>query len=1174
MVAPGDAWAQRAVTLTAEQSRDHARIVFKWGDGDETRPSVKARIENRVLIVEFPEAITADMNVVRDNLPDWVALARLDSDGLTARFALREQDAQLRETGSIDLTALDLVREEGDAFPAAIVSPLVAERQKAKERARIAEIPPPVDFADSLEVRGSDGGGRSRVALYWSEPVSYEATVEEGLVTLSFDLRAQPDLARIHISPPEFVGGVKGENTDKGYKLFIETEGKVDVTHFSEDDTIIIVDVAGPQARKIADQLEASIEEAEEAKALLEEAERRKLAAKRREEAKALSEAVVETSDVEDVGSGHAVEHMVAEQAAVEPKSQSAKEEPVVAPTQSGPIATVAKSSTLKSKTPVQSAPAPITSQVEEQVNFAPRETQLRDDWPNPTPPDGMLELQIRSSGAEMEIVAPWSAPAPAAVFTRDPATWIVFAATAEIGIDPDAIPAGYKIERIADEQAVILRVEAPEGIIVSAHSEGPKWRIAFGPAGAQPERFLNPVREVSETGRQRIETPMVGAAGIVWFTDPMIGDEIAAAVSFGPTAASTTARNFIEADIPATAHGLAVIPHADDIFVALQEERVVVSSAKGGMAVSSNSAGITANYTAMTMNMPTPGFIDFDAWGGLEAGRFYYRKNELSRAVAARDPSSRAGADVLVELARFYIAHDLDSEALGALRMALDGRPLLEQDAGYLALRGAANVMLRRYEEAEADLSKGALRGDDSAHIWRGYVAAELGQWERANDFFKLGEELIFSYTDRWAARFYAKAAEAALQTNELDRARQLADRTGSYSERRPSEDAALVLARLAEIKEGPEEAYKRYVGLTRDVSEPVAVQAELYKLDLGVKIGKISPLEAADQLEALRFRWRGDDVEMQTVGILADQYMRLGRFREALMLAQSAALREPDARGARELRLRLMEYFRQLYLEGEADRLDPIQALALFYEFKALTPIGPDGDLMIRKLARRLVAFDLLDPATELLQHQVDNRMRGQSKASIASDLASIYLMDRQPDRALAAINASRQPRLPKEVALERRLLEAAAHRDMGRFDHAIELLEGINGKEAASIRADAFWRDRKWPQAADELASMIPPAEAASESDAPLVLKAAIAGRMAKKLGLLSSLRDGYADLFKNTENETSFDLITSQTDISGAALSEAVRRLADAPRVDAFAAALKQRFNGDTAGEGDG
>ena len=31
-----------------------------------------------------------------------------------------------------------------------------------------------------------------------------------------------------------------------------------------------------------------------------------------------------------------------------------------------------------------------------------------------------------------------------------------------------------------------------------------------------------------------------------------------------------------------------------------------------------------------------------------------------------------------------------------------------------------------------------------------------------------------------------------------------------------------------------------------------------------------------------------------------------------------------------------------------------------------------------MIRRLADRLVAVDLLDPAAELLQHQVDNRLQ----------------------------------------------------------------------------------------------------------------------------------------------------------------------------------------------------
>gem|GEM_PF-4624634 len=148
-----------------------------------------------------------------------------------------------------------------------------------------------------------------------------------------------------------------------------------------------------------------------------------------------------------------------------------------------------------------------------------------------------------------------------------------------------------------------------------------------------------------------------------------------------------------------------------------------------------------------------------------------------------------------------------------------------------------------------------------------------------------------------------------------------------------------------------------------------------------------------------------------------------------------------------------------------------------------------------------------------------------------------------------------------------MQRRLLEAAAYRDMGRTDHAIELLEGVEGLEAASIRADSYWKSEQWGDAAIQLASMLPTPENAQKSDVDLALKAAIAGRLAKNMGLLDRLNQGYATLFENTANEQSFALITSQTDISGAALSEAVRRRADAPRVDAFAASIKQRFDGE-------
>src|SRR6185295_262500 len=106
--------------------------------------------------------------------------------------------------------------------------------------------------------------------------------------------------------------------------------------------------------------------------------------------------------------------------------------------------------------------------------------------------------------------------------------------------------------------------------------------------------------------------------------------------------------------------------------------------------------------------------------------------------------------------------------------------------------------------------------------------------------------------------------------------------------------------------------------------------------------------------------------------------------------------------------------------------------------YEFKDLTPVGASGDRMIRMLSARLVSVDLLDKAAELLQYQVDNRLDGVGQAQVAADLASIYLADRQPEKAMMAIEATRQPGIPTSVAGERRIVEAKALLDLNQFDH----------------------------------------------------------------------------------------------------------------------------------------
>ena len=92
-----------------------------------------------------------------------------------------------------------------------------------------------------------------------------------------------------------------------------------------------------------------------------------------------------------------------------------------------------------------------------------------------------------------------------------------------------------------------------------------------------------------------------------------------------------------------------------------------------------------------------------------------------------------------------------------------------------------------------------------------------------------------------------------------------------------------------------------------------------------------------------------------------------------------RTALLAYPDSEYTRQIQDEARITFDSLFLGGKADALPPIEALGLFYDYRDLTPIGWRGDEMIRRLADRLVAVDLLDQAAELLQHQVDNRLQG---------------------------------------------------------------------------------------------------------------------------------------------------------------------------------------------------
>ena len=244
-----------------------------------------------------------------------------------------------------------------------------------------------------------------------------------------------------------------------------------------------------------------------------------------------------------------------------------------------------------------------------------------------------------------------------------------------------------------------------------------------------------------------------------------------------------------------------------------------------------------------------------------------------------------------------------------------------------------------------------------------------------------------------------------------------------------------------------------------------PAAAQGRLRETVLRYALGDLKRDDVISELETLTTIWRGDETEIEALQILARLYTEEGRYRDSFYVMRSAMAAHPDSDMTRRIQDEAAATFERCSSPARATRCRPIDALALFYDFRELTPIGRRGDEMIRRLADRLVSVDLLDQAAELLQYQVDHRLQGAARAQVATRLAVIYLMNRKADRALATLRATRTADLSNELRNQRLLLEARALSDLGRHDLALEVIANIEGREAIRLRSDILWAARRW-------------------------------------------------------------------------------------------------------------
>ena len=375
------------------------------------------------------------------------------------------------------------------------------------------------------------------------------------------------------------------------------------------------------------------------------------------------------------------------------------------------------------------------------------------------------------------------------------------------------------------------------------------------------------------------------------------------------------------------------------------------------------------------------------------------------------------------------------------------------------------------------------------------------------------------------------------------------------------------LLAGRADEVQGRMKEAIDTYGQVIAADIRPTRAEAIYRTLAILDGEGKLNLTKATETLAAEAMLWRGDPLEADMQKMLAELYFRDGAFRPAFETVKQAVANYPESAPINALRDEAQKVFADLFLDGRADALGPVDALGIYYDFRHLTPVGVRGDEMIRNLARRLVKVDLLAQAAELLDYQLQNRLRGVARTQIAADLAIIYLADRKPQDALRVLHETQLPDLPAGLVRQRRILEARALIDGGRDQLGLDLLRTMSGRDADLLRIDAHWRGKRYSQASEMLEAMYAQSGVTTTLGQPArmsIIKAAVGYVLSNDGFGLSRLRAKFGDRMVTTPEWPMFDFVTGNIETTSLEFKKVAREVSGLDSLDAFLASYRETY----------
>jgi hypothetical protein len=983
------------------------------------------------------------------------------------------------------------------------------------------DLPPPppkeasaVDIAklDVLAIRVGAYSNYTRLVFDWPRNVAYTVFPGSGHLTIRFEALARPDFTSMTRVSPPWVKNTGWRAENRGTVIELETD-TASGYHAFRDGNHIVLDILAPKT-------DAST------------AVPTKQAAVTLAKAPGVSNAQTQAQT----------------QAIADTAAQLANKTPDAKPATQ------------------QAAPAPATAKPAPAANASITPPAAATPTPPTTPVVTTADAQRLAKGA----VLTFPGATTAAVFVRGMTAWIVI--DGKQNIDPVKLKAALgdysaSLDASSGNGLSVLHIGLKQAAQIAARSDGANLKVTLADSAGNAAQAIGFARDDGEKGGAALTALLPGATHAVTLSDPQAGDTLIV-VTAQPGRAMREPRNYAEFTLLPTGAGIVVAPFSDDLSVRVADSRVTISR-PAGLALTPPAPPTIDSPAMLAGSGEGPSYIDFANWKDAAPAKFLDTERKLRADIVSQKPEAANRARLV--LARFYLANNFAAETLGLIDLMQASDPSLAGDPRLQTMRAAADYMMARFKDAHNDIAGQAFDDDRHAALWRGLADAALENWASARKEFDQATPVLRLYPIEWQARARIAEANAAIATGGLESADTLLAKLPHDLPKPLMLDGELTRARLDAQEGRARDALALFGAVENGGDDRLAAQAIYDRVDCALASRAIGRDTAIATLEALRFRWRGDGLELKTLRKLGGLYFAKQDWRQGLQTLRAATQNFGDDDRARQAQDDMRAAFEVLFLKGKADAMPPVEALALFYDFIELTPIGPDGDEMIRRMADRLVAVDLLEPAAKLLDYQVTKRLDGVARAQVATRLAMIELLDHKPQDALEALRSTDVAGLPDDVGHQRAVLQARALAALKQWDQALDMIATDEAPDSRRLRADIYWESGNWAvagQKAEELAGASN-ASPLSPEMRQQVMRAAIAYSLAGDQTSLDRLHNRFAAQMKPTADASAFAVVTQNIATQGVAFRDMAGHIASVDTLETFMQDFKKHYDNPTA-----